>query len=87
MGAYPLIEMGHRIFKDPSLLGTYHEALLLIHPSSQVCVISSNGIETGDTLPSTEASLLSDVPLIVEILRQESPKHSSVPSVSDFTLP
>jgi hypothetical protein len=39
--AYPLIEMGPRIFKDPSLLGTYHGAPPLIHPSTQVCVISS----------------------------------------------
>jgi hypothetical protein len=32
--AYPLIEMGPRIFKDPSLLGTYHGAPPLIHPSA-----------------------------------------------------
>jgi hypothetical protein len=37
--AYPLIEMAPRIFKDPSLLGTYHGALLVIHPSTQVCHI------------------------------------------------
>jgi hypothetical protein len=49
--AYPLIEMGPGIFKDPSFLGTYHGAPLLIHPSTQVCVISSNGIYIGDTLP------------------------------------
>jgi hypothetical protein len=62
--AYPLIEMGPRTFKDPSLLGTYHGAPLIIHLSSQVCVISSNGTKTGDTLPPTEASLLYDVPLV-----------------------
>jgi hypothetical protein len=62
--AYPLIEMGPIIFKDPSLLGTYHGAPLLIHPSAQVCIISSNGTKTRDTLPPTEASLLSDVPLV-----------------------
>jgi hypothetical protein len=30
--AYPLIEMGPGIFKDPSLLGTYHGAPPLLHP-------------------------------------------------------
>jgi len=73
--AYPLIDMGRIIFKDPSLLGTYHGALLLIHPSTKFCVISSNGTETWDTLPPIEASLLSDVPLIANILPQESPKN------------
>jgi hypothetical protein len=37
---YPLIEMGPSIFKDPSLLGTYHGAPPLL-PPSQVCVVSS----------------------------------------------
>jgi hypothetical protein len=40
--AYPLMDMGPEIFKDPSLLGAYHGAPLFIHPSVQVCVISSN---------------------------------------------
>jgi hypothetical protein len=44
--AYSLIDMGPRIFKDPSLLGAYHGAPPLIHPSTQVCVISSNGTNT-----------------------------------------
>jgi hypothetical protein len=51
--AYRLIEMGPRIFKDPSLLGTYHGAPPFIHPLAQVCVVSSNGNETGDTIPPT----------------------------------
>jgi hypothetical protein len=68
LDAYPLIEMGPKIFKDPSLLGTYHGAPPLIHPLAQVCAISSNGIETGDTLPPIEASLLFDVPLFAKIL-------------------
>jgi hypothetical protein len=59
--AYPLIEMGSRIFKDPSLLGTYHGSPPLIHPLAQVCVISSNKTKIVDTLPPTKASLLSDV--------------------------
>jgi hypothetical protein len=61
---YPLIEMGPRIFKDPSLLGTYHGAPPLLHPSNQVCVVSSKGTHTEDTLPPTEVSIISDVPLI-----------------------
>jgi hypothetical protein len=85
--AYPLIEMGPRIFKDPSLLGTYHGAPLLIHPSAQVCVISSNGTKTGDTLPPTEASLLSDIPLVTELLPQESLENPPAPPVPDYTLP
>jgi hypothetical protein len=42
LDVYPLIEMGPNIFKDPSFLGTYHGAPPLIHPSAQVCIISSN---------------------------------------------
>jgi hypothetical protein len=44
--AYPLIEMGPGIFKDPSLLVTYHGAPLIIHPLAQVYVVSSDGTET-----------------------------------------
>jgi hypothetical protein len=61
--AYPLMDMAPRIFKDPSLLGAYHGAPSLIHPSTQVCVISSNGTETGDTIPPTEDSPPLDIPL------------------------
>jgi hypothetical protein len=70
--AYSLIDMGPRIFKDPSLLGAYHGAPPLIHPSTQVCVISSNGTDTGDTIPPTEASPHLDVPPVEEILPQDS---------------
>jgi hypothetical protein len=52
--AYPLMDMGPKIFKDPSLLGEYHGVRPLIHPSAQVCVVSSNGTEAGDTIPPTE---------------------------------
>jgi hypothetical protein len=84
---YPLIEMGPRIFKDPSLLGTYHGAPPLIHPPAQVCVISSNGTEIGDTLPPNEASLMPDVPLVAELLPQEFPENPPASPVPDFTLP
>jgi hypothetical protein len=62
--AYPLIEMGPGIFKDPSLLGTYHGAPPLLHPANQVCIISSKGTHTEDTLPPTEASIIFDIPLV-----------------------
>jgi hypothetical protein len=32
--AYPLVEMGPGIFKDPSLLGKYHGAPPLLHPTN-----------------------------------------------------
>jgi hypothetical protein len=85
--AYPLMDMGPRIFKDPSLLGAYHGAPPLIHPSTQVCVISSNGTETGDTIPPTEASPPLDVPPVEEILPQELPENPTTPLIPDFTLP
>jgi hypothetical protein len=50
---YPLIDMGPIIFKEPSLLGAYHGAPSLIHPSAQLCVVSSNGTETEDIIPPT----------------------------------
>jgi hypothetical protein len=85
--AYPLIEMGPRIFKDPSLLGTYHGAPPLIHPSAQVCVISTKGMTTEDTLPPTEASFIPDVPLVTELLPQESPGTCSALPIPDLPLP
>jgi hypothetical protein len=76
--------MGPGIFKDPSLLGTYHGAPPLLPPANQVCIISSN---TENTLPPTEASVTSDVPLIVETPPPEPPGHSSTPPVHDSTSP
>jgi hypothetical protein len=70
--AYSLMDMAPRIFKDPSLLGAYHGAPPLIHPSAQVCVVSSNGTDIGDTIPPTEASPHLDVPPIEEILPRDS---------------
>jgi hypothetical protein len=85
--AYPLIEMGPGIFKDPSFLGTYHKAPPLLHPSNQVCVVSSNGTHTEDTLPPTEAFIISDIPLVTTLPPQEPPVHSSTPPVHDSTSP
>jgi hypothetical protein len=83
--AYPLIEMGPRIFKDPSLLGTYHGAPLLLHPSNQVCVISSNGTKIEDTLPPREAPIISDIPLVIELPPHDPPVNSSTPPVHNST--
>jgi hypothetical protein len=85
--AYPLIEIGPRIFKDPSLLGIYHGAPPLLHPSNQVCVVSSNETNTKDTLPPREASIISDVPPVTELPPHEPPANSSTPPVHDFTPP
>jgi hypothetical protein len=83
----PLIEMGTRIFKDPSLLGTYHGAPPLIHPSNQVCVVSSNETEIGDTLPPNEASLISNIPLVAKLLPQELHENPLPSPIPDSTLP
>jgi hypothetical protein len=85
--AYPLIEIGPEIFKDPSLLGTYHGAPPLLHPSNQVCVVSSNGTDIEDTLPPREASIISNVPLVIELPPHEPPANSLTPLVHDFTSP
>jgi hypothetical protein len=69
--AYSLIDMGPIIFKDPSLLGAYHGEPPLIHPSTQVCGISSNGTDTRDTIHPTKASPHLDIPPVDEILPQE----------------
>jgi hypothetical protein len=84
---YPLTEMGPKIFKDPSLLGAYHGAPSLVHLSAQLCVIYFDGTETGDTIPPTKASPFPDVPLMEQILPQESPENPTTPLILDFTLP
>jgi hypothetical protein len=84
---YPLMDMGPKIFKDPSLLGAYRGAPPLIHPSTQVCVVSSDGTETRDTIPPTEASPPLDVPLVEESLPRGLPKNSTTPLTLDFPLP
>jgi hypothetical protein len=85
--ANPLIEMGPGIFKDPSLLGNYHGAPPLLHPSNQVCIISSNITDIDDTLSPREAFIIFDVPLVAELPPHEPPANSSTPPVHDFTSP
>jgi hypothetical protein len=79
---YPLVEMGPRIFKDPSLLGTYHGAPPLL-PPSQVCVITHQE----NTHPPQEVSVISDVSTVAAPLPQEPPTHSSIPMVHESTSP
>jgi hypothetical protein len=85
--AYPLMEMGPRMFKDPSLLWAYHRAPPLIHPSTQVCFISSNETDNGDTIPPIEASPLPEIPLVEETIPQESLENPSTTLIPYFTLP
>jgi hypothetical protein len=84
---YPLIKMGPKIFKDPSLLGTYHGAPPLLHPSNQVCVMSSNRTDIEDILPPQKAFVISDIPLVAELPPHEPPVNLSTPPVHDFTSP
>jgi hypothetical protein len=84
--ADPLVEMGLGIFKDPSLLGTYHGAPPLL-PPNQVCVMSSNGTHTEDTRPPQEALAIPDVSIVAAPLQPEPPAHSSTPTVHESTSP
>jgi hypothetical protein len=79
--------MGPITFKDPSLIGTYHRAPSLIHPLDIVFIISSNGTNTRDTIPPTEASSLPNIPLVIEFLPQESLENSPTPLVFYVPLP
>jgi hypothetical protein len=66
--AYPLVEMGPGIFKDPSLFGTYHGAPPLLHPTNQVCIISYNVTHIEDASPPQEASVIPDISIVTEPL-------------------
>jgi hypothetical protein len=65
-----VIDMGPGIFKEPSLLGAYHGAPPLLHPSisTQVCVVSSNGKNIRDNTPLIEAPPHIEVPPVGEPL-------------------
>jgi hypothetical protein len=81
---YPLVEMGPGIFKDPSLLGTYHEAPPLL-PPSQVCIVSTKDKLQENTDPPQEASVIPDVSPVAAPLPQEPPANSSTPAVHEST--
>jgi hypothetical protein len=83
---HPFIEMGPGMFKDPSLLGTYHGAPPLL-PPHQVCGVSSQNTLTEDTLPPQEASVIPDVSPVAAPLSQESPTNSSTPTVHEPAPP
>jgi hypothetical protein len=83
---YPLVEMVPSIFKDPSLLGTYHGAPPLL-PPNQVCVVTSNKNHTEDTHPSQEALGSPDVSAVATSLPQEPPANPSTPIVHAPTPP
>jgi hypothetical protein len=83
LDAYSLIVIGPIIFKDPSLLGAYHGAPPLRHPSTQVCVLYSNGTNTGDTIPPTEASPHIKVPLVDKTLPWEFLENPTAPLILD----
>jgi hypothetical protein len=82
----PFIEMGPGMFKDPSLLGTYHGAPPLL-PSHQACGVSSQNTLTEDTLSPQEASVIPDVSPVTAPLSQESPANPSTPTVHEPTPP
>jgi hypothetical protein len=83
---YPLVEMGPGIFKDPSLLGTYHGAPPLL-PPNQVCVVSSNGTHMEDVVPPQEALVIPDISVVLEPLPPDPPTHLSTSTVHDSTSP
>jgi hypothetical protein len=85
--AYPLVEMGSRIFKDPSLLGTYHGAPPLLPPGNQVCIISSNRTHPEDANPPQEASVILNISIVTEPLPLEPPVHSLTSTVHESTSP
>jgi hypothetical protein len=87
--AFSVIDIGPGIFKDPSLLGTYHGAPPLLNPSisAQVCVVSSNRTDIRDNTPLTEAPPHIKVPPVREPLPQEFPENTTTPLVLDFYPP
>jgi hypothetical protein len=86
---FSVMDMVHGVFKDPSLLGAYHGAPPLLHPSisSQVCIVSSNGIYIGDNTPLTEAPPDIEIPPVEELLPQEFPEKPTAPLIQDSPPP
>jgi hypothetical protein len=79
--------MGPIVFKYPSLLGEYHGAPPLLHPSAQVCAVSSNGTDMGDSTHPKKASPHTDVLLVEKILPQEFLENPTPPLIPDFPPP
>jgi hypothetical protein len=77
--SFSVIENGPRIFKNPSLLTTYHGAPPLLNPSisAQLCVVSSNKTDIGSNTPLTKTSPHIEVPPVDELLPQEFPENTT----------
>jgi hypothetical protein len=84
---FSVIDMGPIIFKEPSLLGAYHGEPPLLHPSTQVCVVSSNGTYLRHNTPPTDAPPHIEVQLVEELLPQEFPEHPTAPFIPDSPPP
>jgi hypothetical protein len=86
LDTFPIINIGPGIFKDPSLLGTYHGAPPLLNSSisAQVYVVSSNGTDVEYNTPLIESSPPNEVPSFGEILRQEFPENTTAPLTPYF---
>jgi hypothetical protein len=83
--ASSIIDMCPRIFKDPSLLGAYHGAPPLLHPSAQVCGMSSNGKNIRDITLPTKAPPHIEVPPFEEPLPEEFLENITPPLILDFS--
>jgi hypothetical protein len=82
LDSFPVINIGLEIFKDPSVLGTYHGAPPLLNSSilAQVCAVSSNETYIKDNTPPTESPL-------GELLPQKFLEHTTAPLVPNFPKP
>jgi hypothetical protein len=80
---------GPGLFQVPPMLDTCQGSQPFLNPSFsiQVCVVSSKGTDMEDSLPPREDSIISDVPLVIELPPYEPPTNSSTPPVHDFTSP
>jgi hypothetical protein len=77
-----LIDMGPNIFKNPSLLGAYHGAPPLLHPSTQVCVVYSNETDIESNTPPIKVPPHIKVPPVEELLPQNLPENPDAPLIS-----
>jgi hypothetical protein len=81
--AFSFIDIGPRIFKDPSLIGAYLKVPPLLHPSTQFCVVYSNGINIEANTPPMKEPPHIKVPLVGELLPQEFLEKPTVPLIPD----
>jgi hypothetical protein len=86
---FPVANIGPRLFQDPSMLCPYQGAPPFLNPSftTQVCVVSSKGIDIVDNTPITESPPHIKVPPVEEILPQEFPESATAPLITDLPPP